>query len=123
MREPAGLSGAVRISTDEIAPVWVLDDAAAAGSVQALAIADRLGVAHLRVPLMWNWKANLASLPPGGSLLGLGGGRVLPWPLSAPRGPALALSAGHRSRGVALWLRAPLRHPDRPLRRRAVRLA
>ncbi len=106
MREPAGLSGGARLAIDEIAPVWVLDDPRAAISGQVIGIADRLGVPHLRVPLMWNWKALLAGLMPGGSLLGLAtSGNNPPWPLSAPRGPALALSAGARSRGVALWLR------------------
>jgi mitochondrial fission protein ELM1 len=106
MREPSGLDGPARLSIDEIAPVWVLDDPRASTSAQVIGIAERLGVPHLRVPLMWNWKVHLGSLMPGGSLLGLGTGGTPPWPLSAPRGPALALSAGVRSRGVALWLRS-----------------
>jgi len=106
MREPIGLDDPARLSVDEIAPVWVLDDPRHSTSAQVIGIAERLGVPHLRVPLMWNWKAHLGSLIPGGSLLGLGTGGAPPWPLSAPRGPALALSAGTRSRGVALWLRS-----------------
>lgn len=94
---------------DETAPVWVLDDPLAPESMQVIGIAERLGVPHLRVPLMWNWRAHWAALPPGGSLIGIGSasgqGRAPPWPFSAPRGPALALSAGARSRAVALWLR------------------
>jgi mitochondrial fission protein ELM1 len=106
MREPSDLDGPARLSIDEIAPVWVLDDPRGSTSTQVIGIAERLGVPHLRVPLMWNWKANLGGFMPGGSLLGLATGGTPPWPLSAPRGPALALSAGVRSRGVALWLRS-----------------
>ena len=105
MREPSGLNGTSRLTVDEIAPVWVLDDTLAGQSNPVIGIAERLGVPHLRVPLVWNWRAHLAALPSGGSLLGLAMGRTPPWPLNAPRGPALALSAGARSRGVALWLR------------------
>jgi mitochondrial fission protein ELM1 len=106
MRELRSLGGSVRVSIDEIAPVWVLDDPGATTSGHVIGIAERLGVPHLRVPLMWNWRAHFAALSPGGSLLGLSSGGAPPWPLSAPRGPALSLSAGRRSRGVALWLRA-----------------
>ena len=109
MREPASLGRLASLSTDETAPVWVLDDPLAPASMQGIGIAERLGVPHLRVPLMWNWRAHLAALPPGGSLSGLGSSagqrRTPPWPFSAPRGPALALSAGARSPAVALWLR------------------
>ena len=106
MREPGDLNRPVRLSVDEIAPVWVLDDPRVPASSQVIAIAERLGVPHLRVPLTWNWKAPLGGMLPGGSLLGLAAGGTPPWPLSAPHGPALALSAGARSRGVALWLRS-----------------
>lgn len=105
MREPGGLNENGRVSVDEIAPVWVLDDPRAASSNEVIGIAERLGVPHIRVPLSWNWRAHLGPILPRGSLSGVGTGRVPPWPLSAPRGPALALSAGSRSRGVALWLR------------------
>ncbi len=108
MTEPAGLHRRTGPSVDEIAPVWVLDDPRAGTSGQAIGVAERLGVPHLRVPLSWNWQAHLAALPATGSLRGLataqGGGRV--WPFTAPRGPALALSAGSRSQAVALWLRS-----------------
>lgn len=106
MREPSDLGRPARVSVDEIAPVWVLDDPRAATSDQAIGIAERLGVPHLRVPLVWKWNAHLFALPPGGSLRGLAKGDEPPWPLSAPSGPALTLSAGVRSQGVALWLRA-----------------
>ena len=91
-------------TTDDIAPVWVLDDARAGTSGQAIGIAERLGVPHLRVPLTWNWRAHLAALPPRGSLRGLSGAPG--WPFTAPRGPAMTLSAGSRSEAVALWMRA-----------------
>jgi len=108
MLEPDGLRRRAGLSVDEIAPVWVLDDPRAGTSGQAIGVAERLGVPHLRVPLAWNWHAHFAALPARGSLRGLatshGGARA--WPFSAPRGPALALSAGSRSQAVALWLRS-----------------
>ncbi len=90
------------MSTDEIAPVWVLDDPFDNTSSQAIGIAERLGVPHLRVPLAWRWQARIAGLTRRGSLRGL---QTAGWPFSAPRGPALALSASPRSEAVALWLR------------------
>jgi mitochondrial fission protein ELM1 len=107
------------MSSDEIAPVWVLDDPYDHRSSQAIGIAERLGVPHLRVPLAWRWQARLAGLSRRGSLKGL---QSSGWPFSAPRGPALALSASARSQAVALWLRhrfgtrvvhcgLPRRHP------------
>jgi mitochondrial fission protein ELM1 len=102
MREPITLSSRGGPSTDETAPVWVLDDPSDHASDQAIGIAERLGVPHLRVPLAWNWRAHLAGVSPRGSLAGL----LTPgWPFSAPQGPALAISAGYRSEAVALWLR------------------
>ncbi|MEJ1976702.1 MAG: mitochondrial fission ELM1 family protein [Acetobacteraceae bacterium] len=107
MRESAGLGRPLGLSVDEIAPVWVLDDPRAGTSGQAIGVAERLGVPHLRVPLSWNWQAHIAALPSRGSLRGLAGhGGARAWPFTAPRGPALALSAGSRSQAVALWLRA-----------------
>ena len=90
------------LPTDEIAPVWVLDDPFDGTSSQAIGVAERLGVPHLRVPLAWRWQARIAGLTKRGSLRGL---QTAGWPFSAPRGPALALSASHRSEAVALWLR------------------
>ena len=90
------------MSTDEIAPVWVLDDPYDQASPQAIGIAERLGVPHLRVPLAWRWQSRFAGLTRHGSLRGL---QSHGWPFSAPRGPALALSASPRSEAVALWLR------------------
>jgi mitochondrial fission protein ELM1 len=103
MREPEDLQRRIGPATDEIAPVWVLDDPADGASAQAIAIADRLGVPNLRVPLAWNWRSALAGWTSRGSLSGL---QTLGWPLSAPRGPALVISGGVRSQAVALWLRA-----------------
>ena len=105
MHDPSGLGRSARISVDEIAPVWVLDDPRVAASTQAISIAERLGVPHLRVPLVWNRGAHLFAMPRRGSLRGLATHGEPPWPLSAPSGPALTLSAGLRSQGVALWLR------------------
>ncbi len=102
MREPSALGRPVATSTDEIAPVWVLDDPYDGASSQAIGIAERLGVPHLRVPLSWGWRARFAGLGRRGSLAGL---QSAGWPFSAPRGPALALSASRRSEAVALWLR------------------
>ena len=90
------------MSTAEIAPVWVLDDPFDPASPQAIGVAERLGVPHLRVPLAWRWQAQFAGLSSHGSLRGL---QAHGWPFSAPRGPALALSASPRSEAVALWLR------------------
>ncbi len=102
MRERMALSRSDGPSTDETAPVWVLDDPFDRASDQAIGIAERLGVPHLRVPLAWNWRARLAGVSHRGSLAGL----LAPgWPFSAPQGPALAMSASPRSEAVALWLR------------------
>ena len=87
---------------DETAPVWVLDDPFDRASDQAIGVAERLGVPHLRVPLAWRWHARMAGLSHRGSLRGL---LVSGWPFSAPQGPAVAISAGPRSEAVALWLR------------------
>ncbi len=106
MLKPDRLGRATGRAADEIAPVWVLDDPRAGTSGQAIGIAERLGVPHLRVPLAWNWRAHLASLTPRGSLRGLTAGATPAWPFTAPQGPALAISAGSRSEAVALWLRA-----------------
>ena len=107
MRDPAGLNRHVTPSTDEIAPVWVLDDPRDGLSDRAIAVAERLGVPHLRVPLAWSWRAPFLRVGHGGSLRGLAAGRgAPPWPFSAPRGPALAVAAGGVSEPVALWLRA-----------------
>ena len=102
MRDPGAAPRPVALSTDEIAPVWVLDDPFSRDSAQAIGLAERLGVPHLRVPLSWRWQARLAGLTGRGSLRGL---QAAGWPFSAPRGPALALSASPRSEAVALWLR------------------
>ncbi len=102
MRDPAGLRRPISLFTDEIAPVWVLDDPYDGASSQAIGIAERLGVPHLRVPLAWTWRAWSAGLLRRGSLRGLASSG---WPFSAPRGPALAISASRRSEAVALWLR------------------
>ncbi len=102
MRDPAADQRPFALSTDEIAPVWVLDDPFSRDSPQAIGIAERLGVPHLRVPLGWRWQARFAGLTRRGSLRGL---QSAGWPFSAPRGPALALSASPRSEAVALWLR------------------
>ncbi len=106
MREPAGLRGNARPSTDEIAPVWVLDDPQDAMSDRAIAVAERLGVPHLRVPLAWSWRAPFLRLGTHGSLRGLAGSGTPPWPFSAPRGPALAIAAGAVTEPVSLWLRS-----------------
>ncbi len=102
MRDPATLRVPAGRSTDDIAPVWVLDDPLDSASDQAIGVAERLGVPHLRVPLAWRWRARVSGLSRNGSL----GGLLAPgWPFSAPRGPALAISASPRSEAVALWLR------------------
>jgi mitochondrial fission protein ELM1 len=102
MRDPAPLRPFDGRTADDIAPVWVLDDPLDSASEQAIGIAERLGVPHLRVPLSWRWRAWTAGLSHRGSLKGL----LAPgWPFSAPRGPALAISASPRSEAVALWLR------------------
>ena len=102
MREPEDLSRPVGPPIDDVAPIWVLDDRADPASSQAIAVAERLGVPHLRVPLSWSWRAPFAGLITGRSLSGL---HSSGWPFSAPRGPALALSGSPRSQAVALWLR------------------
>ncbi len=92
------------------ARVWVLDDPRAGTSVQALGIAERLGVPFRRVPLAWNWMAHLAGIGRGGSLLGLAGSASR-WRPLLPQGvarPLLVLSSGSRSAAVALWLKARL---------------
>ncbi|WP_158744690.1 mitochondrial fission ELM1 family protein [Acidisphaera sp. L21] len=102
MRDPAALRHRGGPSQDETAPVWVLDDPYDRVSDQAIGIAERLGVPHLRVPLAWRWNARMVGLSQRGSLRGL----LAPgWPFSAPQGPALAISASPRSEAVALWLR------------------
>ena len=103
MREPADLSRPVGPPIDDVAPIWVLDDPSDDASAQAIAVAERLGVPHLRVPLSWNWRAPFAGWVTGRSLGGL---HSPGWPFSAPRGPALALSGSGRSQAVALWLRS-----------------
>ena len=104
-REPANLRRSAVPSTDEIAPVWVLDDPRDGLSDRAIAVAERLGVPHLRVPLAWSWRAPFLRVGTRGSLRGMAGGAA-PWPFSAPRGPALAIAAGGVSEPVALWLRS-----------------
>ncbi len=98
--------------------VWVLDDPRDRASLQAIGIAERLGLPFRRVPLGWNLFAPLAALAPAGSLLGLAqptartplaAGRPppearLPVPLPGGAGPALTISGGYRSAAVALWL-------------------
>ncbi len=119
MREPAALRNAGGPPMDETAPVWVLDDPGDRASDQAIGVAERLGVPHLRVPLAWRWHARLAGLLHRGSLRGL---LASGWPFSAPQGPAVAISAGPRSEAVALWLRegfgTRLVHCGMPRRRR-----
>ena len=102
MRDPADMQRPFTLSTDEIAPVWVLDDPFDDASAQGIGIAERLGVPHLRVPLSWTWRVWTSGYTRHGSLRGLGSAG---WPFSAPRGPALAISAGRRSEAVSLWLR------------------
>lgn len=107
MRDPARLARPTGPSTDEIAPVWVLDDPRDALSDRALAVADRLGVPHLRVPLAWSWRAPFLRAGARGSLRGIAGaGSGPPWPFCAPSGPALAIAAGPLQEPVALWLRS-----------------
>ena len=103
MREPADLSRSLGPATDDVAPIWVLDDQSDGASAQAIAVAERLGVPHLRVPLAWNWRARFVGVIRSGSLQGL---QSSGWPFSAPRGPALSLSGSRRAQAVALWLRA-----------------
>lgn len=92
---------------DEVAPVWVLDDPGDSYSRQAVGIAERLGVPHLRVNLAWRWAAPVAGLLTGrGSLHGLRPGSAHGWPFTAPQGPALTVGAGRRAEAVASWLRA-----------------
>lgn len=101
--------------------IWVLDDPRDRDAAQAIAIAERLGLPFRRVPLSGNWRAPLAALAPGGSLLGLAAAghgsepepngvarpvldRRLPVPMPRGAGPVLSLSAGNRAASVALWL-------------------
>jgi mitochondrial fission protein ELM1 len=108
--------------------VWVLDDPRAGNAAQAIAIAERLGVAFRRIPLSWNWLAHVAALSRRGSLLGLSmpqrgiAARAQPWSAAeslvathpgahgeggqAGGPPALVISSGNRSAAVALWLKA-----------------
>jgi hypothetical protein len=95
--------------------VWVLDDPRVGTAVQAIAIAERLGVPFRRIPLSWNWMAHVAGLAPRGSLLGLssvgrGTGEGVPagMPMDVfgqEKGPVLTLSSGSRSAAVALWVK------------------
>jgi mitochondrial fission protein ELM1 len=86
--------------TEDAAPIWVVDDERAGTSAQAVGIAERLGLPFRRLPLAWNWLAHLAALPRHGSLLGVAHGAS--W--TGDQGPAIAISSGSRSVGVALWL-------------------
>lgn len=103
-------------------PVWVLDDLRDSSSVQAIGIAERLGLPFRRVPLSWTWLAHVALLARRGSLLGVaaaGSGEPnvtavippltrlpLPADLFRDAGPMLTLSAGARAAAVALWLQS-----------------
>ncbi len=101
--------------------VWVLDDPRSGPDMQAIAIAERLGVPFRRIPLSWNWLGHVAAFSRRGSLLGLStaargmSDRAQPWVQAGhtvtaePGGggtPALVLSSGTRSAPVALWLKA-----------------
>jgi len=92
--------------------VWVLDDPRAGFGMQALGIAERLGVPFRRMALSWNWKAHLAGLARHGSLLGITAGarrtmaEALPDLALADERPGLVISAGSRAATVALWLKA-----------------
>ena len=101
MREPVALRNPGGPPVDETAPVWVLDDPADRASDQAIGVAERLGVPHLRVPLAWRWHARMAGLSHRGSLRGL---LTSGWPFSAPQGPAVAISAAPgRMKTRVLW--------------------
>jgi hypothetical protein len=92
--------------------VWVLDDPRAGFGMQALGIAERLGVQFRRLALSWNWKAHLAGLARHGSLLGIAAGTrrtvadAMPDLALADQRPGLVISAGSRAATVALWLKA-----------------
>jgi uncharacterized protein len=101
--------------------VWLLDDPRHPASVQALGIAERLGVPFRRIPLRWNPFAYVSALAPRGSLFGATAAgpwlpqaeRLRPAPparrplaLAGVGTPALVLSAGQRAAAVALWLKA-----------------
>lgn len=92
--------------------VWVLDDPRAGFGMQALGIAERLGVPFRRMALSWNWKAHLAGLARHGSLMGIAAGarrtvaEALPDLALADDRPGLVISAGSRAATVALWLKA-----------------
>ena len=84
--------------------IWVLDDPRAGTAAQAIGIAERLGMAHRRIPLAWNWKSRVAALAPHGSLIGVAAdGRS--FEAADEARPGLVISAGRRSAPVALWLR------------------
>lgn len=92
------------------APVWVLDDVYGHGSLQAVGVAERLGVPFRRVPMRWNWLAPVAGIAPGGSLVGIAD-RAVSRRLRPPSGgvrPSLVLSAGGRAAAVSLWMKATL---------------
>lgn len=84
--------------------IWVLDDPRTWTAVQAIGIAERLGLPFRRIPLAWNWKAHVAGLVPHGSLMGVSAELGL----EPGRGeaPELVISAGRRSAPVALWLKS-----------------
>ncbi len=89
--------------------VWVLDDPRAGTAAQAIGIAERLGLPFRRIPLAWNWKAHIAGLVPGGSLIGIPAAARQALAAEAARpdsAPDLVLSAGRRSAAVALWLKS-----------------
>ena len=92
--------------------VWVLDDPRAGHGMQAIGIAERLGVPFRRLALSWNWKAHLAGLARHGSLLGIAAGTrrtvadAMPDLALADQRPGLVISAGSRAATVALWLKA-----------------
>src|SRR5579872_3660064 len=111
------------------APVWVLDDPRDRSSVQAIGIAERLGLPFRRVPLRWSWLAPLAALAPRGSLVGVaatgqdgdpvapgmaGRGREQHLPLPAvPRCRPGADAVRRDARGVRCALAAiAVRHQD-----------
>jgi mitochondrial fission protein ELM1 len=106
--------------------VWVLDDPLEGRNSPAIAVAERLGVAFRRIPLAWNWLAPVATLLPGGTLMGLttagqtsgqdGSGITLSRDrrraFASASAPVLTLSSGPRSAAVSLWLRARFGGPS-----------
>lgn len=83
--------------------IWVLDDPRAGTAAQAIGIAERLGQPFRRIKLAWNWKAHVAALAPGGSLMGVAAEPAFE---AAERDtPDVVISAGRRSAPVALWLK------------------